>query len=174
MDQRTVLLAAIVTSLWLAAAPASAGDPFTTGSLRTPASRIVGLWNAVVEVGPCGGVPGNRVAATINYHSGGTLSETNTMPISGVPNMQGVPGLNQRGPGFGTWAYNPRTGKYRLTLRFNWFVDGYYNGYQQIERNDVVMSHDGKALTGPVRATRYRADGSKYAEFCGTETATRL
>lgn len=171
---RTALCAIAAASLWLCAAPAGAADPTLDGRLPVPANRIVGLWSAVVDVGPCNGSPNNRIAATIAYHAGGTLSETNVMPISGIPNMQGVPGNNQRGPGMGTWRYNPRTGQYTLTIRFNWYVNGVYNGYQSIHRDGVLLSADGKTLSGPVHATRYFADGSKYAEFCGSESATRL
>lgn len=171
---RFALAPLVLATCLLPATPAAASDPFSTGSLPVPANRIVGLWSAVVEVGPCNGAPGNRILATINYHSGGTLSETNAMPISGIPNMQGVPGNNQRGPGMGTWKFNPRLGKYTLDIRFNWYVNGVYHGYQVIHRDDVLLSADGKTLAGPVHATRYFADGSKYADFCGYETATRL
>lgn len=173
---KIVITAIAAASLNLLAAPSGAAnrDPSSTGMLQLPANSIVGLWTAVVSVGPCNGNPTNNILATITYHSGGTLSETNAMPISGIPNMQGVPGNNQRGPGMGTWSYNPRTGQYTLDIRFNWYVDGVYNGYQVIHRSNVMMSADGKQMGGPVHATRYFADGSKYAEFCGSESATRL
>lgn len=171
---KTALAAFAAAGLWLAAAPAGATDPTLDGRLPVPANRIVGLWSAVVEVGPCGGTPSNRIAATIAYHAGGTLSETNVMPISGIPNMQDVPGNNQRGPGMGTWSYNPRTGQYTLDIRFNWYVDGVYHGYQLIHRPGVMLSADRNTLSGPVQATRYYANGSKYMDFCGRETATRL
>jgi hypothetical protein len=38
----------------------------------------------------------------------------------------------------------------------------------------VLLSADGSQLAGPVHATRYFADGTKYAEFCGYEDATRF
>jgi hypothetical protein len=172
MQSHKTAVAAILLSA-CAALPATAADPALTGALPTPANRIVGLWEAVAEVGPCGGTPGNRIAATITYHAGGTLSETNTMPIAGIPNLQGVPGNNQRGPGMGTWKYNPVTRQYSLSFRFNWFVNGVYHGYQQIERTGLLLSTDGQLLSGPVHATRYLADGTRYAEFCGRETAVR-
>ncbi len=167
-------VAAACLSLLAGPTPAANPDPSSNGLLRLPANRIVGLWTAVVSVGPCNGTPSNQILATISYHTGGTLSETNAMPISGIPNMQGVPGNNQRGPGMGTWSYNPLTGQYTLDIRFNWYVDGIYNGYQVIHRTNVLLSADGNHLGGPVHATRYFADGSKYAEFCGSESATRL
>ena len=173
---RIAIAAAAVACMSLLAPSTGAAsrDPSSTGMLQLPANSIVGMWAAEVSVGPCNGTPGNKMRATIVYHSGGTLSETNTMPISGIPNMQGVPGNNQRGPGMGTWSYNPRTGQYTLDIRFNWYVDGVYNGYQAIHRSNVIMSADGTQMGGPVHATRYFADGSKYAEFCGSESATRL
>lgn len=173
---RIAIAAAAAACLNLLVTPADAAnhDPQSTGMLQLPANNIVGLWTAVVSVGPCNGAPTNNIQATITYHSGGTLSETNAMPIAGIPNMQGVPGNNQRGPGMGTWSYNRRTGQYTLDIRFNWYVDGVYNGYQHIHRSNVIMSADGKQMGGPVHATRYFADGSKYAEFCGSESATRL
>lgn len=173
---RIALVAAAAACLSLTTGPSSAAnpDPNSTGMLSLRANAIVGLWTAAVSVGPCNGNPTNTIQATINYHSGGTLSETNTMPIKGIPNMQGIPGINQRGPGMGTWSYSPRTGQYTLDIRFNWYVDGVYNGYQHIHRSNVIMSADGKQMGGPVHATRYFADGSKYAEFCGSESATRL
>jgi hypothetical protein len=168
--QQTVLATLLVAASCAMPGPAAADS----GALPTPANRIVGLWSAVVAVAPCAGGPENRIAATIAYHAGGTLSETNAMPIAGIPNMQGVPGNNQRGPGMGTWNFDPRTGQYSLRIRFNWYVDGVYNGYQDIERTGVLLSTDGRQLAGPVHATRYFADGSKYAEFCGSESAVRL
>ena len=166
--------AAACLSLLAGPSPAANPDPGASGLLSFRANRIVGLWTAMVSVGPCNGSPTNQILATITYHAGGTLSETNAMPIAGIPNMQGVPGNNQRGPGMGTWSYSPRTDQYTLDIRFNWYVNGVYNGYQVIHRSNVLMSADGKQMGGPVHATRYFADGSKYAEFCGSESATRL
>lgn len=174
MQLHKTSLALATILLALSAGPATAVDPAHTGALATPANGIVGLWSAAVEVGPCGGTPGAPMKAIINYHAGGTLSETNMMPIAGIPNLQGVPGINQRGPGMGTWSYSPRTGQYTFDLRFNWYVNGVYNGYQAIHRPGVVISADGNTMSGPIQATRYFADGSKYADFCGRETATRL
>jgi len=164
--------AALAVSLATFATPAGASGPASSGTQGLHASRAVGLWKASALVGPCGGTPAPISALSV-FHAGGTLSETNAMPPAGIPNLHGIPGSHTRGPGYGTWSYDHRTGRYTATFRFNWFVNGFFHGYQVVKR-EMLMSGDRSTLAGPVRAARYLANGDKYADFCGTETATRL
>lgn len=174
MKLHPLVLAFALSPLSLAAFPAAAVDLVHHGAMQMPANRIVGLWHAVGAVGPCGGTPSGGIQANVVFNAGGTLSETNTMPLAGIPNLHGISGLHTRGPGFGTWSYNPTTNTYTIDFRFFWFVNGYYHGYQSIHREGVTLSADGLELSGDIRAARYLANGTKYMEFCGSEVSERL
>lgn len=148
-------------------------DPATTGGLAVPANRIVGLWNNVAQVGPCGGVAGATIRQTLMFETGGGFVDNSPFPPQGVPNVYGVAGLNQRSIGLGTWRYDPLTGRYTLDQRFDWFVDNAYHGYQVVHRT-IQLSNDGRTASGPVRTVRYAANGSIVVELCGSAVSTRL
>ncbi|WP_119717109.1 hypothetical protein [Cognatilysobacter tabacisoli] len=166
----TFALALAVAAVTL---PAGA-DPARDGALAVPANRIVGAWDGTGLVQPCGsGLPFRTVRNTIVFQAGGIVVENARFPPNGVPNVQGVPGITQRSIGLGTWSYNPATGQYAMQLRFDYFVDGAYHGYGVVERT-ILLSNDGTQNAGPVRAVRYRPDGSIVAEECGTGSGVRI
>lgn len=151
-----------------------AADSAHTGALSVPANRIVGLWTTQATISPCGsGLPPGTGVNTLLFHAGGTVQENTMYPPGGLPDVYGVPGLNQRNNGLGTWSYNPATGWYGGTLRFDWWVDNVYHGYMIIERQ-IRLSRDGRHASGPVRATRYALDGTIIVDFCGTTSMDRL
>lgn len=172
MKLRTLL----VMSALLAVCPlrAVAADSAHTGALSVPANRIVGLWTTEANISPCGsGLPPGSGVNTLLFHAGGTVQENTMYPPGGAPDAFGVPGLNQRNNGLGTWSYNPATDWYSMRLRFDWWVDNVYHGYMIIERL-IRLSADGQHATGPVRATRYALDGTVIVDLCGTTSMDRL
>ena len=173
MNRNTVLFLALVLGV-AATAPAHAADPARDGALAVPANRIVGAWDGTGLVQPCGSaLPFRTVRNTIVFQAGGIVVENARFPPNGVPNVHGVPGINQRSIGLGTWSYNPNTGQYTMQLRFDYFVDGAYHGYGTVDRT-ILLSSDGSRNGGTVRAVRYRADGSIVAEECGTASGVRI
>jgi hypothetical protein len=158
MSLKLVLLGLAATAC---AGTAIAGDPWTTGSLSTPANRIVGLWRTQAAVGPCGsGQTPIQIRNTLQFHAGGTLVES-------------VPPNPVRVEGLGTWKYNPDTKQYRMHLLFDWYLpDGSYDGYSTVDRV-LLMSNDGKRFAGPVRSVRHAANGSMMAELCGHAVSVR-
>lgn len=164
---RTALL-----SLILAAAPALAGDPATTGALSVPANRIVGAWNNAAYVGPCGGTASSVPARqTVVFHAGGTFLDNSRYPPQGIATPNGT---MQRSIGVGTWEYSPLTGQWSLEQRFDWFKDNAYDGYQVIRRSGILLTSNGNSMAGPVHVSRYNAAGTLVLEQCGTATASRL
>lgn len=169
------LLAIALSPMSFASTSAGAVDVFHNGALNVPANRIVGLWSTEGGTRRCGtDLPITPVRNTIVFHAGGTvLANPQAAPATGIPNAHGVAGFNQRGQDLGTWSYNPLTGQYTVKLRFDWYVDGLYHGYQTVDRT-ILLSNDGKQAFGPVRSTRYKADGSLIMEVCGDAVSTRL
>ena len=164
----------IIALFALASVPAVAGgDPVRNGALATPANRIIGLWDNVGQVGPCGGTPVQPIRQTLMFEPGGSFVDNSPFPPQGVPNANGVAGLNQRSIGLGTWSYDPLTTRYTLDQRFYWFVDNAFHGYQVVHRT-MLLSNDGRTASGPVRTVRYAANGSVVVELCGSAVSTRL
>lgn len=163
----------LFAALLAASAPVLAGGPNTTGAIATPANRIVGAWANRVMVGPCNAAPNQPLRQTLLFHAGGTFLDNSPFPPQGVPGVAGVAGIHQRSIGVGTWEYDPLTGRHALDQRFDWFVDNQYHGYQVVER-EIQLGTDGNVAAGPVRTTRYRADGTILFQLCGWATSTRL
>jgi hypothetical protein len=138
--------------------------------LTPPASRIVGTWEAAVRLGPCGGPLGPPFLAFIVFHAGGTLTDISMAPLAGVPTPFGQ---SVRSVAFGTWAYDRRSRTYTAQQRFNWFVEGFYDGYQQIHFDDIELLSDGSSLSGTLRATRNFIDGRPPVSFCGELSMVR-
>ena len=136
-----------------------------------PPNRIVGTFEALVQVGPCGGPFGPPFLSTSVFHAGGTISETNAAPLGGIPTPWGT---SARGPGFGTWQYHPKSDSYEAWIRFNWYVGGFYHGYQQIHFPALVLSRNGETLTGGFTAARYFANGDPPAPNCGHTEQVRF
>ena len=162
---RNSVLAIAMSPVCFAAAPAWAVDPVHEGALSVPANRIVGLWSSQAAISPCGSgqTPPLQRINTLVFNAGGTV----------VENPIGSPEFNQRSMGLGIWSFNPLTAQYTLHLRFDWFVDGAYSGYQVVDRT-ILLSNDGQQASGPVHSTRYTAAGSVIVEVCGDAVSQRL
>lgn len=126
------------------------------------ANRIVGVWNTRVELAPCAGGPRIAFNAMNVFNLGGTLVDTNaTAPTS-------------RGPGFGTWVYNPRDRTYSARMQFfRYLPDGSFDGVNDIRR-ELSLSDDGLQLADAIVARILNADNSLRVEMCGTANATRV
>ena len=167
---KTTILTASLASL-LAASPATAANAVHNGAVATPANRIVGLWDTVGSVRPCGtALPTSTIRNTLLFNAGGTVHENSRFPLQGtmLPN-----GLNQRTFSLGTWRYDPATALYTLHLRFDWYVDNVYNGYSTVDR-EMRFSADGMQVTGAVTSTRFAANGAVVSSVCGTAVSDRI
>lgn len=174
MKVLTTSLAITLSALCLASAPARAVDLLHHGVPNVPASRVVGLWTNEARVRPCGSsLPLFLTRNTLLFHAGGTAVANLELPMAGIPNASGIPGIHQRGPDLGTWSYNPLTQQYTTKLRFDWYVDGLYHGYSTVDRT-FLLSNDGRQAFGPVRVTRYKTDGSVIGAVCGEVVSTRV
>lgn len=175
MNTRNALLALALSPLYLAATPAGAAELLNHGVPNVPANRIVGLWTTQAAVRPCGSsLPLSPARNTIMFNAGGTVLANPLAPeATSYPDVAGIPGGHQRGQDLGVWSFNPLTRQYTAKLRFDWYVDGLYHGYQTVERT-ILLSNDGKRASGPVRSTRYLADGSLVGALCGEAISTRL
>ena len=174
MKTRNALFAIALLPLSFSAVPAAAVDLLRHGVPNVPASRIVGLWSTQAATRPCGSnLPLSPLRNTILFHAGGTALANPQSPLTGIPNAVGIPGIHQRGQDLGTWSFNPLTHQYTVKLRFDWYVDGLYHGYQTVDRT-ILLSNDGKQASGPVRSTRYTAAGALIADVCGDAVSTRL
>lgn len=168
---------ALLAALLAPASGAFAVNPSDNGALPVPANRIVGTWVVRGAVAPCG-VPATPapILANVVFNAGGTLAETNTFPLTGNPSPWGP---SKRGPGFGTWEYDHKTNRYTYWIRFFWFVNDVYHGYQQVGPIEVGMTADGQTYSGDIHAERWIYDPatqthSKALEFCGTQTGERF
>jgi len=174
MKHLTVLLAFALSCAFIASTAAWAVSPVENQGLGVPANRIIGLWSTEGATQPCGStLPFTPVRNTILFQAGGTVIATPRFSPAGAPNVFGVPGINQRSQDMGTWSYDPLTQEYTVKLRFDWYVDGQYHGYQTVDRT-IALNEEGDAGIGPVRSTRYAADGSVIIEVCGEAMSERL
>lgn len=174
MNAKRTPTAILLSALLLSSGSAFAVDPARNGALAGPANRIVGLWTTEGSVSPCGSaLPPGTVRNTLLFHAGGTVVENPRVAPAGVPNAFGVPGINQRGLALGTWSFDPASGEYTLFLRFDWYVDGAYHGYMTVDRT-LTISVDGSQAIGPVRSTRYLANGTLLSAVCGSAVSDRL
>lgn len=160
--QHALLTAAMLT---VATSALAESGPASTGALAVPANRIVGLWTGVGFVSPCGTPMPTQpsLRTTLAFSAGGTLTELPRFPPASA---------SERTFALGTWSYDPVAGRYEARFRFDWYVNGVYNGYQVVER-EMLLSNDGQQLAGPVRSTRYSTDGSVVLEVCGTGVSNR-
>lgn len=162
---------ALSLSLALAAVPAIADNPATTGAPATKANRIVGTWLAVGDVSgarcfPASNGPALKPNVYLIYHAGGTLTELPRLPVSTSP--------APRTMGFGTWHYDAASDIYYVSFRFDWYdAAGALKGYTTVDRE--IRLEDGEDnLSGSVVATRYLDNGTEVFSQCGTGTAKRL
>lgn len=168
------LIPLLATALLVAFVPtASFAGSAQSGALPVPANRIVGSWSNAASVGPCGGAPGESQRQTIVFSAGGTFLDNPRFPPQGLPNLVGIAGTHQRSIGIGTWSYDPETTRYTVEQRFDWYVNNSYHGFQVVRRS-ILLSGDGQQAAGPVRTTRYAANGSIIVELCGSAVSTRF
>jgi len=157
-------------TLALAAIPALAGSPTTTGALATDANRIVGTWRISAQVNGTNctsGIPGPALAVDtyLMFHSGGTVTELPRIPVTNIP--------APRTFGIGTWYYDKRTDTYYGSLRFDWYANGVRQGYNTVDREirlDAAADH----MTGSAVAVRYLENGTEVFSQCGSATGTRF
>jgi hypothetical protein len=152
---------------------ASAGDDHDGGG---GGNRILGLWETQAMVGSCDPLstaPKMPIRNTLLFHAGGTVVENPRNAPSGTPNVAGIPGIYQRNQALGTWTYDRWTRRYFIHLRFDNFVDGTWHGYSIVDR-EIVLSNRGMLASGPVRSTRFYANGTLLNELCGEATGTPL
>jgi len=161
-------LAALLFALM--ASPVGAESRADPAFFNLQANQIVGTWEASTRTGPCGGPFGMPFLAFTVFHAGGTLTETNMAPLAGVPTPFGQA---IRGPAFGTWSYDRRNRTRTAQMRFNWFVNGLYHGYQQIQFDRIELDPDSSSLSGTFSATRNFIDGRPAIPNCGDVVMSR-
>jgi hypothetical protein len=159
-----------VPFLLLSTGSATAAGAALRIELTSPASRIVGTWEAAARTGPCGGAFGSPLLAFTVFHAGGTLTETSMAPLGGVPTPFGQA---IRGPAFGTWAYDRSSGTYTAQMRIHWFVDGFFHGYQQIHFDRIKLAADGSSVSSTFSAIRHFVDGRPPIPNCGDVAMVR-
>ena len=136
----------LLLTLTLAAAPALAGGPSTTGALATPANRIVGSWSNLALTGPCNVAPTSPGRQTIVFSAGGTFLDNPRISPNGV----GAPGaLRHRSIGVGTWEYSPEPGDYSVDQQFDWYLNASTTVTRPCIRT-IVLSNNGITASGPV------------------------
>jgi hypothetical protein len=125
-------------------------------------NRLVGLWDAQVDVGPCAGGPRRQFRAMNVFHAGGTMSDFNTLPSTA------------RSPGYGAWQFQPAAEKYESRFQFyRYLPDGSFDGIQDVHQQ-TTLSDDGNRISGTVVARVLNPDDSVRVELCGTSSAVRV
>ncbi len=141
---------------------AASGQQIENSSTVENPRSIEGVWRNRVTVKDC---QSGTVLATfpglLNYHQGGTMSET------GATN----PAL--RSSGYGIWEFRGRrtyTGKFTF-YTFN--PDGSLAGSQEINQN-IVIARDGTRLTDNAHVNIFDANGNFVFNVCATAEGTRF
>jgi hypothetical protein len=125
-------------------------------------NRLVGVWDAQVEVGACAGGPTRRFRGLNAFHLGGTLTDTNFAPPT------------SRGPGVGTWVYDRREQVYRVRMTFfRYLADGSFDGVQDVHR-EITLGADGTTSSEVIYARALNPDDSLRVEQCGQATARKI
>ena len=165
------LAKSVLLTLAVAAAPALAGGPSTTGALATKANRIVGTWSGVGDVSGANCFPASPNGPAIKprnylmYNAGGTITELPRIPVSTSPSPRTI--------GVGNWYYEPESDTYYVSFRFDWYDAGVLKGYGTVDR-EIKLDEGGDSLSGSVVAVRYLENGTEVFSQCGTGTATRI
>lgn len=159
-----------LVALAVASTPAIAGSPTTTGALATPANRIVGTWyvQASVNGNNCmSGIPGPALSVRtyLVFHAGGTITELPRIPVTNIP--------TPRTFGIGNWYFDPVRNAYYGTLRFDWYANGFAQGYQTVDR-EIFLAADADTMTGSAVSVRYLENGTEVYSQCGSANGTRL
>jgi hypothetical protein len=158
--------AALAACLLLATTPAFATGKTDFALLHAVSSvwenRIVGVWEAQVQVGDCVGGPKRQFRGLNAFQLGGTLVDTNSAPTT------------TRGPGVGTWRYNRQEGIYEIRMTFfRYLPDGSFDGISDVHR-EITLSADANSSTEVVYARVLNPDGSLRTEGCGSAAGTRI
>lgn len=108
---------------------------------------------------------------------GGSLVEISVMPLAGVPSAFGVSSRN--GPGQGAWDCQPRHRRFASSFRFDWWVEGRYDGQQKIDRQQIDLSCDDLCRVSTIQASRYRYNPApdshqRIGQFCGESSGERI
>jgi hypothetical protein len=138
------------------------GQIFAFGQGVGNPHSIEGVWKNQVTVKDCqSGTVLASFPGLLNYHQGGTMSET------GGTN----PAL--RSPGYGIWEF--RGGRnYGGKFTFYTFApNGTLVGSQEINQN-IVISHDGTRLTDNAFVNIFDADGNLLFSVCAAAAGTRF
>ena len=126
------------------------------------ANRIVGLWSARVDVGPCAGGPRRELVSQNLFNAGGTLTDIGSVPPT------------ERSVAFGVWAFDPTEETYSIRMQFYRFLPtGAFDGVNDIRR-ETILSADGNSSTEAVNVRVLNLDGSLRVELCGTSVGTRV
>ena len=154
------LAAAIAFAGTAPAATMPQGHPLL---LSAPANRIVGVWEYQVHVFACDtGTTLARFRASTLFNTGGTLVDTNSAP----------PGT--RGPGLGTWTYDPVTRRHVAQMRLYRYdpATGAFIGATQVRRT-LAMSADGNRSSGRFTGRLLGPNEEVLMQTCGEETGVR-
>jgi hypothetical protein len=126
------------------------------------ANRIVGTWEFNVHLFRCdtGETLAQFRAASV-YNAGGTMLDTNTAPPS------------TRGPAFGVWSYNRRTGEYSTSFRmYRYNPDGSFAGANEVNVTSI-LSADGNHMTGSSTGKILGPNEELLMQSCGTNEGVR-
>ena len=130
--------------------------------LLSPANGIVGTWEFQARCFACAsGQTLRELRASSLFNAGGTMLDTSTDPPA------------TRGPGFGTWTYDPRTGRYVVKMRlYRYNPDGSFAGIAQVRRT-LTLSPDGDTASGRFTGQILGPQEQVLAVTCGEETGVR-
>ena len=123
---------------------------------------IEGVWKNRVTVTDCQGHVLASFPGLLNYHKGGTMSET------------GGTNAALRSSGYGIWEFR---GNRNYGGKFTYFTfsaaDGSYSGRFEVSQN-IVISDDGSHLDDTATADIFDPDDNLLFSVCATTQATRL
>ncbi len=123
---------------------------------------IEGVWKNQVMVKDCqSGTVLASFPGLLNYHQGGTMSET------GGTN----PAL--RSPGYGIWEFRGGRNYGGKFTYFTFNADGSHSGRFEVKQN-IVISHDGTQLTDNATADIFDANDNLLFSVCAAAEATRF
>lgn len=123
---------------------------------------VEGVWEGAVILKDC--TSGTTLATFRGsqvFHSGGTMSDTNSLPTAG------------RGPGFGTWVRHGATsytGKFRF---FTYDVAGVPTGTARVTRN-FTLSADGRTSSSTNTVVFEDLTGAVLRSACGSDAGARV
>lgn len=152
----------LASALGVSATRAQEPSSFRLPVFSPRGSAVVGLWQVYVSVRPCAAptAPPTQFFAINAFQLGGTLSDANSFPPA------------SRGPGMGVWSYDPVYDKYHTRMQFARFVDGVFDGVQDV-RTDLTVSPDRQHTVARVHALVLNVDGSTRVELCGSAVGDR-